>query len=167
MPLDKFYATKSNKRLHRWGFKDSGFELTSEKTVIFSGDRYEVSGTEMPDFIPYIESVLGIDFDEEDQISPVDKKPFQASNLSPEFFDQLKRSFVVDRYTVDGMDRLIHSHGQETFKDVYKVLYNSIERTVDLVFYPESEDEVRSLVDLAVKFLSLIHISEPTRLRRI
>ena len=152
MSLDKFYATKSNKRLHRWGFKDSGFELTGEKTVTFSGDRYEVSGTVMPDFIPYIESVLGIDFDKKDQISPVDKKPIQPSKLSPEFFDHLKSSFNADRYTVDDMERLIHSHGQETFKDVYKVLYNSIERTVDLVFYPESEDEVKAMVEIAVKF---------------
>ena len=152
MSLDKFYATKSNKRLHRWGFKDSGFELTGEKTVTFSGDRYEVSGTVMPDFIPYIESVLGIDFDKKDQISPVDKKPIQPSKLSPEFFDHLKSSFDTDRYTVDDMERLIHSHGQETFKDVYKVLYNSIERTVDLVFYPESEDEVKAMVEIAVKF---------------
>ena len=152
MSLDKFYATKSNKRLHRWGFKDSGFELTGEKTVTFSGDRYEVSGTVMPDFIPYIESVLGIDFDKKDQISPVDKKPIQPSKLSPEFFDHLKSSFDADRYTVDDMERLIHSHGQETFKDVYKVLYNSIERTVDLVFYPESEDEVKAMVEIAVKF---------------
>ena len=152
MSLDKFYATKSNKRLHRWGFKDSGFELTGEKTVTFSGDRYEVSGTVMPDFIPYIESVLGINFDKKDQISPVDKKPIQPSKLSPEFFDHLKSSFDADRYTVDDMERLIHSHGQETFKDVYKVLYNSIERTVDLVFYPESEDEVKAMVEIAVKF---------------
>ena len=152
MSLDKFYATKSNKRLHRWGFKDSGFELTGEKTVTFSGDRYEVSGTVMPDFIPYIESVLGIDFDKKDQISPVDKKLIQPSKLSPEFFDHLKSSFDADRYTVDDMERLIHSHGQETFKDVYKVLYNSIERTVDLVFYPESEDEVKAMVEIAVKF---------------
>mgnify|MGYP000343729046 FL=1 len=152
MSQDKFYATKSNKRLHRWGFKDSGFELTGEKTVTFSGDRYEVSGTVMPDFIPYIESVLGIDFDKKDQISPVDKKPIQPSKLSPEFFDHLKSSFDADRYTVDDMERLIHSHGQETFKDVYKVLYNSIERTVDLVFYPESEDEVKAMVEIAVKF---------------
>ena len=152
MSLDKFYATKSNKRLHRWGFKDSGFELTGEKTVTFSGDRYEVSGTVMPDFIPYIESVLGIDFDKKDQISPVDKKPLEPSKLSPEFFDHLKSSFDADRYTVDDMERLIHSHGQETFKDVYKVLYNSIERTVDLVFYPESEDEVKAMVEIAVKF---------------
>ena len=152
MSLDKFYATKSNKRLHRWGFKDSGFELTGEKTVTFSGDRYEVSGTVMPDFIPYIESVLGIDFDKKDQISPVDKKPLEPSKLSPEFFDHLKSSFDADRYTVDDMERLIHSHGQETFKDVYKVLYNSIESTVDLVFYPESEDEVKAMVEIAVKF---------------
>ena len=157
MPLDKFYATYSYKRLHRWGFKDSGFELTGEKTVTFSGDRYEVSGTVMPDFIPYIESVLGIDFDKKDQISPVDKKPIQPSKLSPEFFDHLKSSFDADRYTVDDMERLIHSHGQETFKDVYKVLYNSIESTVDLVFYPESEDEVKAMVEIAVKFISSIN----------
>ena len=152
MQTDKFFATKSNKRLHRWGFNDSGFELTGEKTVTFSGNRYEVSGTTMPDFIPYIESVLGIDFNKEDQISPVDTKPTQPFSLDHEFFQQIKNSFNEDRYTVDDLERLIHSHGQETFKDVYKVLYNSIERTVDLVFYPETEDEVSKLVEIAVKF---------------
>ena len=59
---NKFLASKSEKRLHRWGFKDSGFELDGEKSVTFSGSRYEVSGTSMPDFIPYIENVLGIEF---------------------------------------------------------------------------------------------------------
>jgi alkyldihydroxyacetonephosphate synthase len=152
MSSNKFFATKSDKRLHRWGFKDSGFELTGEKTVTFSGSRYEVSGTVMPDFIPYIESVLGINFDKKDQISPVEVKPTQSSNLDQDFFDTLKNSFNDDRFTVDDMERLIHSHGQETFKDVYKVLYNSIERTVDLVFYPENEDEVKLMVDLAAKY---------------
>ena len=152
MQTDKFFATKSNKRLHRWGFNDSGFELTGEKTVTFSGNRYEVSGTTMPDFIPYIESVLGIDFDKEDQISPIDTKPTQPSSLDHEFFQQIKNSFNEDRYTLDDLERLIHSHGQETFKDVYKVLYDSIERNVDLVFYPETEDEVSKLVALAVEF---------------
>ena len=142
MQTDKIFATKSNKRLHRWGFNDSGFELTGEKTVTFSGNRYEVSGTTMPDFIPYIESVLGIDFDKEDQISPIDTKPTKPSSLDHEFFQQIKNSFNEDRYTVDDLERLIHSHGQETFKDVYKVLYDSIERNVDLVFYPETEEEV-------------------------
>ena len=152
MSSNKFFATKSDKRLHRWGFKDSGFELTGEKTVTFSGSRYEVSGTVMPDFIPYIEGVLGINFDKKDQISPVEVKPTQSSNLDQDFLDTLKNSFNPDRFTVDDMERLIHSHGQETFKDVYKVLYNSIERTVDLVFYPENEDEVKLMVELAAKY---------------
>ena len=152
MSSNKFFATNSDKRLHRWGFKDSGFELTGEKTVTFSGSRYEVSGTVMPDFIPYIESVLGINFDKKDQISPVEVKPTQSSNLDQDFLDTLKNSFNDDRFTVDAMERLIHSHGQETFKDVYKVLYNSIERTVDLVFYPENEDEVKLMVELAAKY---------------
>ena len=152
MSSNKFFATKSDKRLHRWGFKDSGFELTGEKTVTFSGSRYEVSGTVMPDFIPYIESVLGINFDKKDQISPVEVKPTQSSNLDQDFLDTLKNSFNDDRFTLDDMERLIHSHGQETFKDVYKVLYNSIERTVDLVFYPENEDEVKLMVELAAKY---------------
>ena len=152
MSSNKFFATKSDKRLHRWGFKDSGFELTGEKTVTFSGSRYEVSGTVMPDFIPYIESVLGINFDKKDQISPVEVKPTQSSNLDQDFLDTLKNSFNDDRFTLDDMERLIHSHGQETFKDVYKVLYNSIERTVDLVLYPENEDEVKLMVELAAKY---------------
>ena len=67
MPSNKFLATNSDKRLHRWGFKDSGFELIEEKSVTFSGNRYEVSGTVMPDFIPYIECVLGIDFNKEER----------------------------------------------------------------------------------------------------
>ena len=152
MPSNKFFATNSDKRLHRWGFKDSGFELIEEKSVTFSGDRYEVSGTVMPDFIPYIESVLGIDFNKEDQIEPVDSKPTQPPNIDQAFLESLKASFDEDRYTLDDMERLIHSHGQETFKDVYKVLYNAIDRTVDLVFYPESESEVKKIVDLAVRF---------------
>ena len=152
MSSNKFFATNSDKRLHRWGFKDSGFELTGEKTVTFSGSRYEVSGTVMPDFIPYIESVLGINFDKKDQISPVEVKPTQSSNLDQDFLDTLKNSFNDDRFTLDDMERLIHSHGQETFKDVYKVLYNSIERTVDLVLYPENEDEVKLMVELAAKY---------------
>ena len=52
--MSKFLASKSDKHLHKWGFKDSGFKSIGDKVVKFSGDRYEVSGTEMPDFIPYI-----------------------------------------------------------------------------------------------------------------
>ena len=149
---EKFLASKSQKRLHRWGYKDSGFELDGEKSVTFVGNRYEVSGTSMPDFIPYIESVLGIEFNKDDELTSVSKKPVNPPAINSEFYDAVKKSFKEDRYTIDDLERLIHSHGQETFKDIYKVIYKSIERTVDLVFYPENEDEVRELIELSSKF---------------
>ena len=149
---EKFLASKSQKRLHRWGYKDSGFELDGEKSVTFVGNRYEVSGTSMPDFIPYIESVLGIEFNKDDELTSVSKKPVNPPAINAEFFDEVKKSFKEDRYTVDDLERLIHSHGQETFMDIYKVIYKSIDRTVDLVFYPENEEEVRKFIELASKF---------------
>ena len=149
---DKFLASKSEKRLHRWGFKDSGFELDGEKSVTFSGSRYEVSGTSMPDFIPYIENVLGIEFNKSDELSPVRDKPVKPAEIHEEFLQEVKNSFDSDRFTMEDLERLIHSHGQETFMDIYKVLYKSIERMVDLVFYPENEDEVRIFIELASKY---------------
>ena len=161
---EKFLASKSEKRLHRWGFKDSGFELDGEKSVTFSGSRYEVSGTSMPDFIPYIENVLGIEFNKSDELSPVRDKPVKPAEIHEEFLEEVKNSFDSDRFTMEDLERLIHSHGQETFMDIYKVLYKSIERMVDLVFYPENEDEVRIFIELASKYnICLLYTSPSPR----
>ena len=94
---EKFLASKSQKRLHRWGYKDSGFELDGEKSVTFVGNRYEVSGTSMPDFIPYIESVLGIEFNKDDELTSVSKKPVNPPAINAEFFNEVKRSWSSKR----------------------------------------------------------------------
>ena len=57
----------------------------------------------------------------------------------------IEKVFENDKFTIENTERLIHSHGQETFKDIYKVLYKSIDRLVDLVFYPESEEDVKKI----------------------
>ena len=47
-------------------------------------------------------------------------------------------------------ERLIHSHGQLSVDEVYRLLYgDALERVVDLVLYPESGDHVRAIVRLA------------------
>ena len=102
--------------------------------------------------IPYIENMLEIEFDQKDQLSPIAKKPVPAARINKEFFSAIESSFHKDRYTTGDIERLIHSHGQETFKDIYKVLYKSIERTVDLVFYPESENEVKEIIEISSRF---------------
>ena len=134
------------------GFKDSGFKSIGDKVVKFSGDRYEVSGTEMPDFIPYIEKMLNIEIEDNDKLKEVDEKFVSPSKVDKKFYQELEKVFENDKFTIENTERLIHSHGQETFKDIYKVLYKSIDRLVDLVFYPESEEDVKKIIEIALKF---------------
>ena len=60
-------------------------------------------------------------------------------------------SFDRDRYCFDEDERLLHSHGQHSTDEIYKVLYNRLEKFADLVFYIESEEETIKLIELAKK----------------
>ena len=149
MPDKKFFASKHTTWGHKWGYKDSSFVLNEDRTVSMVGNRYELSGTRMPDFIPYIEEVLGITVDPNDKLVEVEHKPVTPPNLNQEFMDGVRRDFSEDHFTTDDKDRLLHSHGQTTSEEVYKVLYNRVARCVDMVFYVESESDVQALIQLA------------------
>ncbi|MFH1570103.1 MAG: FAD-binding oxidoreductase, partial [Gemmatimonadota bacterium] len=47
-------------------------------------------------------------------------------------------------------DRLVHSHGQLSVDEIYRLLYRGpLPRCVDLVLYPETEEDVRAIVEVA------------------
>ena len=152
MSDNKFFANRHNTWGHKWGYKDSRFVLNKDRTVSMEGDRYELSGTRMPDFIPYIEEVIGIEINPGNTLAEVENKPVSSLNINQVFVDNIKNEFEDDRYSFEDEDRLIHSHGQTTSEEVYKILYNQIKRCVDMVFYVESDEEVQRLIELAVEF---------------
>jgi len=152
MSDNKFFANRHNTWGHKWGYKDSRFVLNKDRTVSMEGDRYELSGTRMPDFIPYIEEVIGIEINPGNTLEEVENKPVSSLNINQVFVDNIKSEFEDDRYSFEDEDRLIHSHGQTTSEEVYKILYNQIKRCVDMVFYVENDEEVQRLIELAVEF---------------
>ena len=152
MSDNKFFANRHSTWGHKWGYKDSRFVLNKDRTVSMEGDRYELSGTRMPDFIPYIEEVIGIEINPGNTLTEVEHKPVSPLNINQVFVDNIKSEFEDDRYSFDDEDRLIHSHGQTTSEEVYKILYNQIKRCVDMVFYVENDKEVQRLIELAVEF---------------
>lgn len=152
MSDNKFFANRHNTWGHKWGYKDSRFVLNKDRTVSMEGDRYELSGTRMPDFIPYIEEVIGIEINPGNTLEEVENKPVSSLNINQVFVDNIKSEFEDDRYSFEDEDRLIHSHGQTTSEEVYKILYNQIKRCVDMVFYVENNEEVQRLIELAVAF---------------
>ena len=152
MSDNKFFANRHSTWGHKWGYKDSRFVLNKDRTVSMEGDRYELSGTRMPDFIPYIEEVIGIEINPGNTLAEVENKPVSSLNINQVFVDNIKNEFEDDRYSFEDEDRLIHSHGQTTSEEVYKILYNQIKRCVDMVFYVENDEEVQRLIELAVEF---------------
>jgi len=134
---------------HKWGFKDTEFIRHPDGAVELKGSRYLLSGYKMYDFMPYVEQVLGVKIDPHDFNPELEKKHIEPAILNQAFSAAIASTFPADRYATDDEQRLIHSHGQTTSEEVYKVLYSRLARYADMVFFPHSEDEVKKLVELA------------------
>lgn len=90
---------------------------------------------------------LNFNLDAKD-IMDIPKPPmnFPRPVLNEEFIDAMKR-IKID-FSVDGMDRLIRSHGQ-TLHDIYTVRTGSFARIPDIVLWPLCHEEVVEIVKIA------------------
>ena len=147
----KFFAVNNVNWGHRWGYKDTSFVSTGEKSVSLSGNRYENCSKTLPNLIPFAEDVLGIKVSPDPQIKEIENKPVSKQKINKPFLDELVSIFDEDRFSSSDEERLLHSHGQTTSDEVYKVLYSKLESFTDLVFYIESEEEAKTLISLADK----------------
>ena len=134
---------------HRWGFADTRFSINDDRSVTLSGARYSLSGYKMHDFLPYVEEVLGIQLDLENPKQELQPKPVPGPHKNESFCQAVEKHFKADQYTFDDGPRLLHSHGQTTSEEVYKVLYSHLERVADMVFHCESEEDARKIIELA------------------
>jgi hypothetical protein len=50
-----------------WGFSDTHFQINSAGNVELSGDRYALSGRELPSLLPWMSQTLQIELDPRDQ----------------------------------------------------------------------------------------------------
>lgn len=134
---------------HKWGFKDTRFVMKPDRSVTVTGSRYMISGTEMPDFVPFVEEMLGIQIDLKDLKPEQMPKNIPAPVVNAPFTAALSQKFPATQYTADATQRLVHSHGQTTADEVYKVLYGTLDRVADLVFFIESQEDAQAIIQLA------------------
>ena len=148
---EKFFGINNTNWGHKWGFKDSGFIVNEDRSVTFAGNRYPICGKRLSRFIPFVEEVLGVEFKTKPKVKELEKKHVDKASLNHGFVSELQSSFSEDRYTEEDNERLLHSHGQHSTDEVYKVLYGKLKKFTDLVFYIESEEEAIQLIELAKK----------------
>ena len=134
---------------HRWGFADTRFVRNDDDSVILTGNRYELCGYKMHDFLPYVREVLGLDPDFKEKRQEVDPKPVPAPIKNGRFCRRLPTYYRPNQFTFDDRERLVHSHGQTSADEVFRVIYSRLDRVADMVVYPEAEKDCAMLVALA------------------
>ncbi len=148
---DAFFDHSEAERFpHKWGYTDTRFEFVDDRTVRVTGSRYPISGYRMPFLVAFVEDVLGIAIRREDSYEEREDTGTPEPNVEAAFGNAVKERFREGQVSFDPKARLVHSHGQLSVEEVYRVMYgDSLPRLVDLVFYPEDEADVKAMIELA------------------
>ncbi len=134
---------------HKWGFNDTEFIIHEDRSVELRGKRYMLSGYRMRDFLPYVEKVLGTQMDLDHLREERTDKPVDPPRKNEAFCEAAEKSFKSDQISFEDYDRLLHSHGQTTAEEVYRVLYERLQRFADMVFFCETEEDAQKITALA------------------
>ena len=135
---------------HKWGYTDTRFEFESPTRIRLTGTRYLLAGYSMPYFIPFVEEMLQVPVNPDEMVVEKEDCDVPSSLADPALVASFREILDDERVSLDDQDRLVHSHGQLSVGEIYRLLYGgSLERVVDLVLYPESEEEVRAIVQVA------------------
>jgi alkyldihydroxyacetonephosphate synthase len=133
-----------------WGYRDSGFQVNAAGDVEFKGGRYPISGSELPDLLPFAAEVMG---------SPLDPSDLHASSYPPKiparivsdgFESALGGQLDAGQIVSHDLVRLRHGHGH-TQEEMWAVKHGEVTRIPDLVVYPQSDEDAQHVVDAALE----------------
>ena len=136
---------------HKWGYADTKFVANPDHSTTVTGERYDLSGTTMPGLLPYVESILQIKIDPT-RIRPEEENKYASRpNVNELFYQAVAAAFPETQFSFDDETRLLRSHGQTTVGEVYQVLYRQLPRAVDMVFWPESDEDVAKITSFPAR----------------
>jgi alkyldihydroxyacetonephosphate synthase len=128
-----------------WGFRDTSFTINERDVVQITGNRYELSGQELPRLLPWIRETLAIDLDPRDEHRNSYPTEIPASAENAGFTKAVSSFLDVDQIDGSGENRLRHGHGH-TQEEMYAIKHKRLGRIPDLVIYPTSEEQVAKLI---------------------
>lgn len=100
---------------------------------------------ELPIFTEWVKTKFNVSMEDRSKERPPPEK-YPDSIQVEEFMQVLRRKGFS--YSVEGLDRLIRSHGQ-TLYDIHSLLVGKMNRIPDVVVWPTCHDDVEQLVKLA------------------
>ncbi|HRH45299.1 MAG TPA: FAD-dependent oxidoreductase, partial [Pyrinomonadaceae bacterium] len=143
-------TAEETESFENWGFADTKFAINKRGNVTIEGNRYELSGQELPRLLPWISNVLGIEIDPTEVHQSAYPVKIPSRRESDEFTSAIEGFLNENQINTDGENRLRHGHGQ-TQEEVFALKHFGIKRIPDLVVYPENEQQVAELIKTAKK----------------
>ncbi len=136
-----------------WGFADTAFE-TDGNAIVLRSNRYENGGKTLDRFAPFVEQAVGIAFDPSDRHEPV--TPFVPQPVQcDELIVMLSEVVGREHCTQEAQARLRHGHGHH-LEEIYKVMYDKLDRVPDVVVYPETAEQVQGVLRVAERYHALV-----------
>lgn len=129
-----------------WGFEDSHFAVRGEM-VRFESARYPGAGQDLPNFAPFVETAIGVPFDPSDRNEPQEVQIPEGPEVT-ELHARLTRALGEDAVSLDPSVRLRHGHGHH-LEEIFHLLYGRLERVPDVVVWPESDERVALVLEIA------------------
>jgi alkyldihydroxyacetonephosphate synthase len=104
-----------------------------------------------PGFAPFVLNAVKLDVDEAEPVVPpeLDSLPVPVPKLTDAFAAKLTETVGEEHLHTDTLDRIVHTYGK-SLRDLVRLRRGIIPRIPDAVLYPADEDQVRTIVDLAV-----------------
>ncbi|MEX2181207.1 MAG: FAD-binding oxidoreductase [Gemmatimonadaceae bacterium] len=133
-----------------WGFSDTQFTILPNGNVSLGGTRYALSGLELPDLVPWVQGVMGVTFNTAALDNGHYPPPVPAARTNDAFVNALRQRLPAAALSSAPLVRLRHGHGH-TVEEIYAVRNGGLSRVPDLVVYPESEEHVTTIVQLAAR----------------
>ncbi len=131
-----------------WGFRDTNFAITPAGNVTLTGQRYALSGLELPDLVPWVEGVMGVKFDLGAPDSGHYPPSVPTARIPDGLVADLAHRIPGVLISSDSLARLRHGHGH-TVEEIHAVRTTGFARVPDLIVFPNTEADVVALIAFA------------------
>lgn len=133
-----------------WGFRDTQFVVLPNGNAMLTGERYALSGTELPALVPWVRSVLANPFVVRPASAGKFPAPVPEAKPPAVFLKAAEALLGREHVSTAPLERLRRGHGH-TLDEMYEIKHHGLARVPDAIVFPGSTEDVVRLVQLAVE----------------
>ena len=133
-----------------WGFADTKFVVKPDGTTVLTGDRYNLSGVDLPDLMPWFATQLAAPLGPDNRNEPHYPPAIPPAREHPALLLELRAVLAADQLSAEPTVRLRRGHGH-TGAEIWAIRYRKLDRVPDLVVFPTAHAQVAQLVEIAAR----------------